>query len=369
MRKLLLIPCLAAIMLIIACGGKGSSDSDPSFNPRDTVVVPEGVTGEDSIAYIEEAILQSPISSDVMLGLTEVYSLETQLLNYNNFSRVERYPEDADICLATQRDSAAIRLANRFLSMADLVKKKGDANDKLQWAIAVNSIVDKFRKEVPSVPSDSVLDEICRVIKKFSMQTTPEMEILWSAEAAIDYCRTIEAYRNRIESVPNDLRLLVQEEFRAWHDFNEARFAFWRDVSSEQEEYRLKTMVIEGFYEWLSKNRRAELKIESDIILKGKPYQQKGQTVTTSEWEAWITKNSVPEDIESLREWKMDFCIPSDSLVAERVATFKSTFSRWIKARQAITTALPKGQGDSYNNLTSDIHCRIIGKLDNLFPF
>ena len=131
----------------------------------------------------------------------------------------------------------------------------------------------------------------------------------------------------------------------------------------------MKPMEIEGYYENLSKNRRAELETEKDIILNGKPYRQKGKTVTTGQWEAWIAKNSVPEDIDLLREMEWEDRIPSDSLVADHVATLKSTFSRWIKARQDIAAALPKEKGDSYDNLTADIHCRLIGKLDDIHKF
>ena len=34
-----------------------------------------------------------------------------------------------------------------------------------------------------------------------------------------------------------------------------------------------------------------------------------------------------------------------------------------------IAAALPKVQGDSYDNLTVDIHCRLIGKLDDIIPY
>ena len=61
--------------------------------------------------------------------------------------------------------------------------------------------------------------------------------------------------------------------------------------------------------------------------------------------------------------------IPSDSLVADRVNTLKSTFSRWLKARQALAAALPKEQGDAYDFLTADIHSRMVGKLEDIIPY
>ena len=108
--------------------------------------------------------------------------------------------------------------------------------------------------------------------------------------------------------------------------------------------------------------------MERGIILDGKSYLQKGQTVTAQEWEKWIVDHSVPIDIEELKEMGWDEYIPSDSIVKKRVRTFKSTFSQWMSARRAIANALPKEQGRYYNNFTADIQCLIIDKLDKIIP-
>ena len=131
----------------------------------------------------------------------------------------------------------------------------------------------------------------------------------------------------------------------------------------------MKPMEIEGYRTNLSSNRRAELDVERDIILSGKTYQQKGKTVTAKEWEQWIADSSVPEDIDDLKKMGDTDRIPSDSLVADRVNTLRSTFARWLKARQALAAALPKEQGDSYDFLTADIHSRMIGKLADIIPY
>ena len=92
-------------------------------------------------------------------------------------------------------------------------------------------------------------------------------------------------------------------------------------------------------------------------------------TVTAKEWEQWIADNSVPEDIDDLKKMGDTDRIPSDTLVADRVNTLMSTFGRWLKARQALATALPKEQGDSYDYLTADIHSRMVGKLAAIIPY
>lgn len=367
LSALVVLPTL--LLLLAGCGGQPATNTVLDINPRDTVVVPDGITGEDSVAYIENAILQSPITASDLLSLAEVHSVEDRLCKYNDFERAKEYPEYADEFLATHRDSAAMRLANRFMRMGNLVNMNGNANDMLQWAVAVNAALDTFRVAVPSVPSDSVLDEIVRVTDKFSSQTQTEMNFQCYVEATVDYYRTIEAYRQWLLAVPSGLKSLMQEEYEAWYDLNEARFAFWHSVSYTQEWYSMKPMEIEGYYENLSCNRRAELEVERSIVLEGKPYSQKGTTVTTQQWDEWIAEHSVPEDIEFLREHGNEDRIPSDSLVAVHVDVLRSSFSRWLAARQAIAAALPKEQGTCYDNLTADIHCRMVGKLATLIPY
>ena len=79
--------------------------------------------------------------------------------------------------------------------------------------------------------------------------------------------------------------------------------------------------------------------------------------------------SSVPEDYDELKKMGDTDRIPSDTLVADRVSTLKSTFGRWLKARQALAAALPKEQGDSYDYLTADIHSRMVGKLAAIIPY
>ena len=67
---------IALTALLAACGHK----SNP-FDPRDTVQVPEGYTGEDSIAYIENALLTRPMSAENLRALAEVDPLQESLHN------------------------------------------------------------------------------------------------------------------------------------------------------------------------------------------------------------------------------------------------------------------------------------------------
>ena len=69
--------------ILAACGGRSVSGSD-DINPRDTVTVPEGITGEDSVAYIENAVLTGHITVSDFLALAEVHELEDRLFLYHD---------------------------------------------------------------------------------------------------------------------------------------------------------------------------------------------------------------------------------------------------------------------------------------------
>lgn len=360
---------LSTIILMSACGGQSALNAGSTFNPRNTVNVLEGLTGEDSIAYIENMIVKSPITANDLLGLAEVHYVEESLTLYGDLGRPLNDPYYREDPQTEHRDSAAMRFTNRFMRMGNLVNMNGNAYDKLQWAVAVNAAIDTFLVAVPYLHRDSVIHEIGRVVYKYSNQTQGELNFMCYVDAMVDYYRTIESYRQWLASVPTSQKPLIQEEYEAWHDLNEARFAFWNDVSYRQEWYSMKPMEVEGYYENLSANRRAELQLERGIIENGNSYHQKGKTVTSAQWEQWIIDHSVPEDPEDLKEFGREDELPSDSIVTNRVNTLKTTFTRWMAARQAIAAALPKQQGISYDNLTADIHCRMIGKLASIILY
>ena len=304
---------------------------------------------------------QSPITASDLLGQPEVHVVEKCVFNYNNFERAEMFPEDADDFIATYRDSAAMRLANRFYQMGDIVRTKGNADDKLQWAIAVNVALNSFRKTVPYLPKDSAINEIQRVVEKFISGVGCEYYFRDDIWSMVEDYQIIEFYRRWLLAVPAYLKPLAQKEYETWHDFNEARFSFWEEVS-----YRAPIEIACYHYD-LSNERREELEVERRIILDDKPYLQKGQTMTAQEWEKWIVDHSALS-LEEVIEMGLIKSISRDSIVKEQVRTFKSTFSQWMSARRAIANALPKEQGRYYNNLTADIQCLIIDKLDKIIP-
>ena len=348
-------------LVLMACGGKAGSGLGKDIDPRDTVNVPEDLTGQDSIEYIENAVMKSPFTASDLLSLAETHTVDEMLYHYNNQEEAKEDPEYAKQYAVTHRDSAAMRLANRFMRMGEMVTDHGNAGDQLQWAEAVGMALEAFRKEVPEAKEADV-EEIMRVMEKFSAETQMEMNYQSYVYRTIEYYRTIEAYRQWLQAVPKELQTAARKEYEAWLELIEARFALWNDVSYNQEWYSMKPMEIHGYYGDMLKARQDELQQERDIVMKGKTYAQQGTTVTNKRWEGWIKEHSVPEDCDLLKELHPER-IPSDSLVAARVGALKSAFAQWIAARQALAEKLPEQQGRSYDNLTADIHCKMIGGL------
>ena len=211
--KRIIFTILSTIILISACGGQFASNAGSTSDPRETVNVPEGLTGEDSIAYIENMIVKSPISAADLLSLSEVHSVEDRLYLYGDLGRPLNDPDYREDPQTEHRDSAAMRLANRFMRMGNLVNMNGNANDKLQWAVAVNAAIDTFLVAVPYLQSDSVIHEIGRVVYKYSNQTQGELNFMCYVDAMIDYYRTIESYRQWLASAPTSQKPLIQKEY------------------------------------------------------------------------------------------------------------------------------------------------------------
>lgn len=359
--------------LMMSCGHANEEDFDPEPVPRDTVQAPDHLSGEDSIAYIENVTVQSPMSVEVLLGLAEVHTIDEWIndcLDYRTtaYNRMKESGEDESsleesesMLFLTHLDSCALRLANRFMRMYHLVQMKGGAMDELRWAEAVNISVDDFYADFPEIPRDSAVNDILRLINKFTVHTQKDLNFESYIASSISYYHTIEAYRQFLDEIPDQLSAQALEEYQAWRDFNNAWFAMWRDVSYTQFWYSAKPMEIEGYYKQLALNRCAELAVEKEIILTGKPYIQRGKTVTTKQWEKWIEDHSRPMDYE---DWLDNYRnLPTDSTVTACVTALTTTFSRWSAARQAMVSALPADRAISYDNITADIHSRLVGTL------
>ena len=85
MKRITISILFSACVLFVACGGRPASSSDSDVNPRDTVKVPEGYTGEDSIARFKPILKR--ISPEVKFGIFLFYNTSV----YKGFRNIERY--------------------------------------------------------------------------------------------------------------------------------------------------------------------------------------------------------------------------------------------------------------------------------------
>ena len=357
MKKVLF--AIIVVLTASSCGTKSNAGNSNDVKDTVQVVAPDSIR-LDSMRFNKDVLLNSPFSAETLLSLAKVHSFEDWLYLYGN-------PYDSEVVdsdFEARRDSCAFELANRFMRMNEVVAEKGDAMDMLQWAAAVNATVDTFCVKVPEVPHDSALNEIGRIMDKYTSWSQIEMNAMSDVYATIEYYYVIEAYRQWLDDLPQNLKALGREEYEAWYQLNEARFAFWRDVSYTQNWYSMKIMEIDNYYSCLAKSRVAELADERNIILGGKSYQQQGETVTTKQWEDWLKEKSVPEDADENPE-----LVPDAAVVEKKREDLRQAFSRWLAARQAMVKALPSNQGKSYDKLTADMHGRIVGTLEWPEPF
>ena len=357
---------LTAIFICAAaygCAPKPSTEKTSVAQDTAIRVVSEPVHF-DTVSFNEEVLYHSPFSAETLLSLKKVRWFEDALYHFHHPMATGDEPDPADREFESRRDSSAFELANRFMRMHELVIEKGDAMDMLQWAVAVDAALDTFRVKVPELPCDSTLNEIGRIMQEYTSWTQMEMNFMSYVYATIEYYHVLDAYRRWLNDLPTKYQPLAKKEYEAWWRFNEARYAFWRDVSYNQEWYSMKPMEYDEYYSCLAKNRLAELAIERGIIMDGNAYKQLGGTVTTKQWEDWMSENSVTVDLDFFEPES----VPDDSIVENRKQALRVAFSHWLSSRQAIAKALPKNQGKSYDNLTVDMHSRMIETLDWLVP-
>ena len=354
---------IIVVMLAYSCSFK--SNAGDSNDVKDIIQVTTSDSIHlDTMTFNLEVLYNSPFSAETLLSLAKVHSFENWLYHYGNAEDLADDCEEVDSDLESYRDSCAFELANRFMRMYEVVAEKGDAMDMLQWTVAVDAILDTFCVKVPEVPHDSALNEIGRIMDKYTSWTQFEMNVMSDVYATIEYYHAIEAYRQWLNDLPQNLQALAQEEYVTWHQLNEVRFVFWRDVSYVQGWYSMKPMEINHYYSCLAKTRVAELGDERNIVLDGKTYQQLGKTVTTKQWEEWLKENSVPED-----SYYNPDLVPDAADVEKKKEDLRMAFSHWLATRHAIAKALPNNQGKSYDNLTADMHSRIVGTLEWPEPF
>ena len=193
---------LFAMIVVFAVSGCGTKPNAGDLNTGDLnagdsndkdtvqVVTPDPIR-LDSMTFNKEVLLDSPFSAETLLSLAKVHSFEDWLSNYGNTDGGPDDLEAVDSDYEAHRDSCAFELANRLMRMNEVVTEKGDAMDMLQWAVAVNVTIDTFCVKVPEVPHDSALNEIGRIMDKYTSWSQIEMNAMSDVYASMIFHKTL----------------------------------------------------------------------------------------------------------------------------------------------------------------------------------
>ena len=330
--------------MLAACGGKKSSAGEGQTDVSATeTAVPKGLSEEDSIAYIENHTITSPVTAEQLLSLREVHTLD---------------PEEHLLSLLDKRGKDALRLANRFMRMQYVAM--GDPDDEMQWVKAVGVILAEYAGRY-HISEAEALEEMRGSYGYLEAGTQPEINRWVYIEASVDYYKTLLAYKSFLDGIrDNPLRSLLTDEYRAWVRMNHARHEAYTYKRVNTEYYSALPMELEGMFSGCAVYRMQLLDIESDILHTGKMYVLQHPVVKTADWNEYIRQlMSIAEGTEDEEEADSD-----RHLVKELDKTVKN----WIAARQAVARYLPEEKGTSYDNLTADYHWAITNEKGEEIP-
>ena len=332
-------------ILATACSTKAKKVSDYHLSPiilerisnPDTIIsVPEGLSKEDQIAYIENHVLTSPISADELLALSPIHTLD-----------------DPDLAwlpsLPTQGD-AQVQMANRFMRMQYVAL--GDPMDELQWVIAVQTILKEYATNY-KVTMTQALDDMLGSVEYLAAGTMPEINRYCYIAASVEYYKTLAVYYEFLQKAEKSpLQELLRDEYVAWNKLNKARHNAYVNIVRAGEWYSALPMEYEGQYAAYAQRRRELLSIETDILYGNTTYRKQHPLVRTADWDNYI-KNILNGTIDDY---------------AEIAAQVDTTVRVWLQIRQSIARQLPAAQATSYDNLTADYHWLITNNDEPIPP-
>ena len=346
--SVLLIVCISVLGLMTSCAKtareeKTSEDiQDIQLSPAISarldsldaeLEIPEGLTQEEQITYIENHVLTTPISAVELLALQPIHTLDPD----------ERYRD-----YITETQWVKIRLMNRFMRMQYVAS--GDPMDELRWVEATQVMLNDYATPL-GITQVQAVDSLLSASEYLCGGTQYQINQCTYVMSSVEYFKTLAAYKALIEQSSKDLQPLLYEEYAAWNKLNKARHSAYVNILRADDHYSALPMEFEGMYAAYAEKRRQMLDIEKDILSAGKEYPLRHPVVRTADWEQYL---------ESLRNW----CADDDALaVAEEL---EQTVQAWIGIRLQITKHLPSPAGTSYDNLTADYHWAIVNAEEHI---
>ena len=349
MKRFCCIVSIIAFTLGVTSCAKSSSETEekagkPSLHPLiqarydalDSVLdIPEDLTEEQRLVYIENQVLTSPVTADELLALRPIHTLDPDTTRYGNWWSEQRWEQ--------------IRLANRFMRMQFVAF--GEPMDEWQWAIAVQKIVADYAAPF-GINEEQALDSLYAGADHLCAGTQYQINQCTYVMSSIEYYKTLAAYRSFIDQLPQPQQALFIEEYAAWNKLNKARFDAYTGIRRANSHYSALPMELEGMYAAYAECRRDILTQEQAVILSGKNYRQQHPVVRTKDWNAYL---------QSLYNQATD----EDSTI---VKTLDETTKAWIAIRQKIANQLPQPQQTAYDNLTADYHWIITNEQEHVSP-
>lgn len=345
MKHSFLITIIAFLCFMSACtASRNKKTGGISLNPviqarldsMDTELeIPDGLTEEEQVAFVENQVLTTPISAIELLALQPIHTLD---------------PDESDRDYITETDWKKFRLMNRFMRMQFVAL--GDPMDELRWVVATQVILDDYAIPL-GIAQEQAIDSLLSAADYLCCGTQYDINQCTYVMSSVEYYKTLAAYKDFIENMPDDLQSLLYEEYRAWNKLNKARHNAYVNIVRAGDHYSALPMELEGMYAVYVEKRRQLLDIEKQIIAANKTYSLQHPVVKTKDWNNYLQK---------LR----DKCESDEVLVI--VEDLDRAVSTWISVRQKIARHLPPSAATYYDNLTADYHWAITNEEEEVPP-
>lgn len=257
-------------------------------------------------------------------------------------------------------DTAALELANRVVAMYTSIDFSM-ADNVWAWAEATDTVVQQYADD-NCIQYDTAVVDLHQILERLGYT----IESQWSMNTYEDYMTVIRtydavmAYKRLINDLTDmELKQLVRAEYNAWFEWIDAEYFTFVYGVHGNDRYTMLPLEYGEFHSYHTENRLEALRVERDILTQGKTYRQQGQTVTVEQWNQWLDEQGYQEDMSP--DFNMDEPTETDF-----PALIKDKTERWLAARHAVSAYLgtKKARGQSYHNLTADIHACIIGTLN-----
>lgn len=295
------------------------------------IEMPDDLTEEDQIAYIENQVLTTPVSAAELLALQPIHTLDPTNQEY-----------------LTDADWKKFALMNRFMRMQYVAL--GDPTDELNWAEATQTILNDYATPL-GITRELALDSILSAAAYLCCGTQYQINQCLYVQSSVEYYKTLAAYKDFIEQMPEDLQTLLYEEYAAWNKLNKARHNAYVNIVRAGEHYSALPMEYEEMYAAYAEKRRQLLDVETQILSEGKEYRLQHPVVRTANWEGYLQT--------------LKYRSPDDEALAI-VQDLDETVRTWISVRQKIARQLPAEVGKSYDNLTADYHWAITNEEEQI---